>query len=265
MFEGMHESLLDDEGKPMDLWHGTPGPKFDSFDDKKVGQRDAGFYGSGHYLTPHHGAAEGYADPDEMGGGNVLGPFNAALKNPFIWDNSSPENNHSTLRKLQSLGVMKYKDKLEPYDIVQRHEMDQFMQGMRANGHDGVIHKTPHGVNELVVFKPNLIKHRDAEVGDPEDARFMRSTGGRLGMHSKAAQIIRGLKQEKGTAEDMIRAAISKGAKRTEVEFAKPPSGKITRDELAAHFERNQPNVGVTKLAQNNFRYSKPRGIPRGN
>jgi hypothetical protein len=71
------------------------------------------------------------------------------------------------------------------------------------------------------------------------------------GLYSKAAQIIRSLPQEKGTAEQMIGAAKKLGIKQVEIENAKPPTGPITREALAKHFEDTIPNLGVTQYGEN--------------
>ena len=178
MFEGIHPDLQDEQGNPVDLWHGTPGQPFNEFDDSKIGRRDPGFYGRGHYLTAQRGNAEAYADPEEMRRGSVMGPLHAALKNPFIWDASSPEGLHRTMRKLQDFGVMGGKDRLDPWDALKPHEIDQFMKSATANGHDGVIRKTGRGLSEIVVFKPSMIKHRDAERFDPNDPNIYHARGG---------------------------------------------------------------------------------------
>lgn len=178
MFEGIHPDLQDEQGNPKDLWHGTPGEPFDEFKDEKIGRRDPGFYGRGHYLTAQRGNAEAYADPEEMQRGSVMGPLHAALKNPFVWDASSPESLHRTMRKLQDFGVMGGKDRLDPWDALKPHEIDQFMKSAVANGHDGVIRKTGRGLSEIVVFKPSAIKHRDAERFDPNDPNIYHARGG---------------------------------------------------------------------------------------
>jgi hypothetical protein len=186
MFEGIHEDLQDEQGNPLELWHGTPEPhEFEAFDDKKLGSaRDYGFYGRGHYLTPDAEAASEYAGSHSEEG-TLMGPLHAALKNPYIWDTSSENAAHRTLRDLQSMGVMKGQSKLESWDNLQRHHIDPFMQEMRRRGHDGVVVRTqdyggdrPHRVSEVVVFKPTAIKHAEAEVFDPTDPRIRRSTGG---------------------------------------------------------------------------------------
>ena len=182
MFEGMHEDLRDESGKPMDLWHGTPhGDDFDQFDNAKLGARDAGFYGRGHYLTPDRDVANEYtiANGGDPGEGQIVGPLHAALKNPYVWD-ASDKGSHRTLRDLQSMGIMREKSELEPWDNLQRHHIDPFMREMQKRGHDGVLMKTNRGLSEVVVFNPNMIKHRDAEVGDPNDPRIMRADGGAI-------------------------------------------------------------------------------------
>ena len=246
MFEGVSEHLLDDEGNPMELWHGTQGQPFEAFDDKKIGQRDAGFYGRGHYLTPTKGNAEGYADPDEMGTGSVMGPLHAALKNPFIWD-TSDEGSHRTLRDLQSMGIMKGQAKLEPWDNLQRHHIDPFMREMQRRGHDGVLMKTNHGLQEIVVFNPNMIKHRDAEVGDPNDPRIMRASGGKVDLYSKAAKVIRGMKDQPMNTADIVKYALGKGVKRAELDHVNVPTGKMKPSQVAEYIEGAQPQVGVVR------------------
>lgn len=262
MFEGMHEDLLNDEGKPMELWHGTlQTGGFEAFDDAKLGTRDAGFYGRGHYLTPIKGNAEGYADPDEMGTGAVMGPLHAALKNPYIWD-TSDSGAHRTLRDLQSMGIMKGQGKLEPWDNLQRHHIDPFMAEMKRRGHDGVLVKTDRGLSEVVVFKPSTIKHRDAEVGDPNDPRIMRNNGGRVDLYSKAARIIRGMKDQPFDVADIVKYALGKGVKKAEIEHSDIPSGKARPSQVAEHIEFMQPQIGVHRR-ETFYRYNDPERYER--
>lgn len=72
------------------------------------------------------------------------------------------------------------------------------------------------------------------------------------GLYSKAAQIVRGLQQERGTAEQMVAAAKKLGLKDTELQNAGPlPTGKVTREQLAKHFEDNLPGIGITQYGEN--------------
>jgi hypothetical protein len=264
MFEGIHPDLQNEQGKPMDLWHGTPVEGgFDAFSNDKLGSgRDPGFYGRGHYLTPDYDTAESYADPSEMGGGKVMGPLHAALKNPFVWDMSDENKAYSTKKSLEEMGI-KREGKMDPWDNLQSHEISKFMEHMGKRGHDGVIVKQPNWqdgsgshVSEIVVFKPNAIKHKNAEVFDPNDPRIMRAGGGRTitdhGLYSRAAEIIRGLPQEKGTVDQYIAAAKKLGAKPSELEHAGRPEGdKISREDMAKHFDRNLPKMEVHQYGEN--------------
>jgi hypothetical protein len=181
MFQGIHPELQGEGGAPLDLYHGTTQDKeFEAFDDAKLGARDAGFYGRGHYLTPVKEGAEEYA-----GDGTVIGPLRAALKNPYIWDLSDEGKSNKTLRDLQSMGIMRDQKELKPWDNLQQHHIQPFMAEMKKRGHDGVIVKTgyehlPNGISEVVAFDPKTIKHKDAEAFDPTDPRIRREAGGEI-------------------------------------------------------------------------------------
>ena len=90
------------------------------------------------------------------------------------------------------------------------------------------------------------------------------------GLYSKAAQIVRGLQQERGTAEQMVAAAKKLGLKDTELQNAGPlPTGKVTREQLAKHFEDNLPGIGITQYGENpryttNEDEKRFRDIPAG-
>lgn len=76
------------------------------------------------------------------------------------------------------------------------------------------------------------------------------------GLYSKAAQIIRNLQQERGTADQMIAAA---KVKSTELKNAGPlPEGKVTREQLAQHFENAVPKMYVSQYGEN------PSFMPKG-
>ena len=181
MFQGIHPDLQGEGGAPLDLYHGTTQDKeFEAFDDAKLGARDAGFHGRGHYLTPVREGAEEYA-----GDGTVIGPLRAALKNPYVWDLSDEGRSRKTLRDLQSMGIMRHQEELKPWDTLQQHHIKPFMAEMKKRGHDGVIVKTghewlPNGISEVVAFDPRSIKHKDAEVFDPTDPRIRREDGGEV-------------------------------------------------------------------------------------
>lgn len=80
--------------------------------------------------------------------------------------------------------------------------------------------------------------------------------GGRIvtdhGLYSRAAEIIRGLPQEKGTVDQYIAAAKKLGAKPSEIEHAGRPDGdKISREDMAKHFDRNLPKMEAHQYGEN--------------
>jgi hypothetical protein len=261
MFQGIHPSLQNESGEPIDLYHGTTQDKeFDAFDNSKLGVRDVGFYGRGHYLTPDRSGAEEYANSDDTDG-TVMGPLHTALKNPYIWDVSSDMKAHSTLRDLQSMGIMKEKSELRPWDNLQQHHIAPFMAEMKKRGHDGVIMKTdnedlPNGIAEVVAFNPSTIKHKDAEAFDPNDPRIRRDDGGKVarkinehGLYSKALEVARNMQQTKGTPEQfMAQLKNTKGVKQAEIDSIGMPKGeKITKDDFIRHISSNLPRLGMTQ------------------
>lgn len=92
--------------------------------------------------------------------------------------------------------------------------------------------------------------------------RVVRANGGRTisdhGLYSRAAEIIRGLPQEKGTVDQYIAAAKKLGAKPSELEHAGRPEGdKISREDMAKHFDRNLPKMEVHQYGENPSYLSK--------
>jgi len=74
----------------------------------------------------------------------------------------------------------------------------------------------------------------------------------KTGLYSKAAQIIRGLQQERGTADQFIGAARKLGLKDAELEHAgRLPQGPISRDELADIFEARKPSLRIDQYGAN--------------
>jgi hypothetical protein len=74
----------------------------------------------------------------------------------------------------------------------------------------------------------------------------------KTGLYSKAAQIIRGLQQERGTAEQFVGAARKAGLKDVELQHAgELPQGQITRDELADIFEARKPRIQIEQYGEN--------------
>jgi len=133
------------------------------------------------------------------------------------------------------------------------------------NAADLRMQHLPIGLTEVAIQNPKVATRigkfsLDTPTSDILDAvksdvqsratggRIHAEDGGKMELRSKAAEVISGLKGEKGLAEDMIRAAKNAGVKDVEIANANPPSGKISRDELARHFENAVPKVQVKRI-----------------
>ncbi len=164
-----NSKLVDKNGKPMVLYHGTD-RDFSTFDIRKHGASDHGWYGVGHYLTanPERGSVySSYRGDTEalMGkklhpGANVM-PVHARLENPYIW----PEDRPAATNMEEAIEITKKLIRM---------------------GYDGVIapnyyDDSPYASHdEVVVFRPHQIKSAIGNSGDydPNDPDITKAEGG---------------------------------------------------------------------------------------
>lgn len=66
--------VVDADGRPRVVWHGTRNGHFDKFHSSYIGQTDPGFYGRGFYFSAEREDAEGYGPAR---------PFHLNIENPF--------------------------------------------------------------------------------------------------------------------------------------------------------------------------------------
>lgn len=92
--------------------------------------------------------------------------------------------------------------------------------------------------------------------------RIARADGGRLNLYSKAARIIAGMKDQPMQAADIVKYAIGKGAKKTEMAHVDVPPGKATPKQVADHIEFMQPQIGVHRR-ETFYRYNDPERYER--
>ena len=66
-YEWFGDSLIVDEnGRPLVMYHGSPNKGIQIFDKNRIGNRDNGFFGKGFYFTPKYYVAEGYANTNDI-------------------------------------------------------------------------------------------------------------------------------------------------------------------------------------------------------
>ena len=107
-----------------------------------------------------------------------------------------------------------------------------------------------------------LLEDRDRYDFISGKPRVARKDGGRLSLYSKAAQIIRGMKDQPMQAADIVKYALGKGAKKTEIAHVDVPPGKATPSQVAEHIEFMQPQIGVHKREMF-YRYRDPEQYER--
>lgn len=142
-----NSKVVDENGQPLVVYHGTKQGDFSSFDKSKIGaQTDYGYRGKGFYFTPQQELAAMYSRdwqkfkqvPNENG--RVM-PVYLSVQNPYI---------------------IKSKD---AHNILSKFESESFTRKLQEQGYDGVfvemddLVKSYDGeLQEIIVFEPTQIK-----------------------------------------------------------------------------------------------------------
>ena len=173
--------VVDSEtGEPLVVYHGAA-TGFSTFDERKIGDRDPGFFGDGFYFTPNEGEAQDYADSaadaDGADGGEVIQAF-LAIQNPFVWDMEAGDGAKATRHALAAMGIARSSVRGNSAALSNSDERRKFAAAMKAAGHDGVIVRDEDGIREVVAFRPNQIKsaigNNGAFDGSNPDIRYSR-------------------------------------------------------------------------------------------
>lgn len=159
--------VVDENGEPLMLYHGTPGDApVAVFDPARIGSRDGGFFGEGFYFTNDLEEAETYSGDygsDEIG--TVQEVF-VRLENPFTFD-LTEDGMPGTLAALNGLGL-----RIEVSGAENRYTFNlvgdqpkRFTRAAKAAGFDGVVvyrdswqDATGRELSEVVAFAPEQIK-----------------------------------------------------------------------------------------------------------
>lgn len=142
-----NSKVVDENGQPLVVYHGTKQGDFSSFDKSKIGaQTDYGYRGKGFYFTPQQELAAMYSRdwqkfkqvPNENG--RVM-PVYLSVQNPYI---------------------IKSKD---AHNMLSKFESESFTRKLQEQGYDGVfvemddLVKSYDGeLQEIIVFEPTQIK-----------------------------------------------------------------------------------------------------------
>ena len=180
--------VVDKDGEPKVVLHGTPNNDFYAFDPEKVGSgTDAGWLGDGFYF---YGNNPVYASQYAGKNGRVLKVF-LDIKNPYY----ATEEEFNRLAEANDPELSK-----------------QFREELEEDGYDGVYYNGDLN-EEWVAFYPNQIKSADPVTYDdagnviPLSERFntekqdIRYSLEAPTFYSNAERAVEGIKQNKATAE----------------------------------------------------------------
>lgn len=166
--------LVNDDGSPVVLYHGTPHGAFDSFRTPDGERRDAGFYGQGFYFETSRDAAAEYADEAVDGGAptdpTVLEVY-VRIERPFYMD-LTESGWADTYARLAMLGVRVAPDQNPASFNLLGHQVRHFTREATKFGYDGVIvRRGSDRLGEVVAFEPTQVKRTDNvgtfDVADP--------------------------------------------------------------------------------------------------
>jgi hypothetical protein len=154
--------VVDDEGKPLVVYHGTKAD-IAEFDPGRFGTgTDSGGWGRGFYFSgdpEYAGAYAGRAD-----GSNIV-PAYVSLKNPFVVDA------RERTAVIRSMGLEVPRGDPTPA------WSQQLADALTQRGHDGVLVTLDGKPAEIVAFRPEQIKSAVGNDGnfDPADSDISRS------------------------------------------------------------------------------------------
>lgn len=183
--------VVDESGKPLVVYHGTPAGDIDAFDVGRAGSNiDSGFLGEGVYFTDNTKTADYYSRAG-VAGPSAIYPVHLSLKNPFMWGPKRQGIRGLIMRGeelpsgltapvMQRAGVTQDMLEAEPYIYpnLERDLSRALRDELVARGYDGVIAEIDGRPSEFVAFNPTQIKSATGNRGtfDPADARILNQS-----------------------------------------------------------------------------------------
>lgn len=185
--------LVDDEGRPLVLYHGT-GKVFDAFEIERAGSEKYADWGQGIYLTPSYANADYYRtealkNADETC--NAMWSRLEEMEKQAVWSNGSPtypEGYQDLLnawrgeRKRAEAGdggavLELYVRMCAPFVIEYQSMPDPFAaRAAQEKARDGILVLHPGGgIDEIVSFSPFHVKSAGLNSGrfDPASSSFL--------------------------------------------------------------------------------------------
>jgi hypothetical protein len=166
--------VVDSEGRPLVVYHGTGRPDFDSFDLGKAGtSTDMGLFGTGIYFTPSTKTASLYAAQWTGASTGRVYPVYLKLASPIElsdWVTASLPSEIEDAVEEAGLGLLFNKKRA---DIIRSKALDLGYDGVVISEHIGPPDAGWDQVVEYVVYSPTQIKSATGnrgtfDVADPD-------------------------------------------------------------------------------------------------
>lgn len=165
--------LVNEDGSPMPLYHGTPGA-----DIQQMKMSKDGALGAGVYLTPDASFASTYADASNLprdkelfndvpAGPSVLKLY-ASIRKPLYIDHDETTKTHDPMViALKNLGMPEEKASklVEAAYEKNGYVGKQVMSRATAAGYDGLIQRRNGKITEVVAFSPQQVKSAISNEG----------------------------------------------------------------------------------------------------
>jgi hypothetical protein len=240
--------IVDADGKPMVVYHGTA-DSFSYFDLDHPNRKDAGWLGTGIYLTTSSDVAHSYSELKAGAVGANVMPLYVRLENPY----------YATMQDKQRL-MLNGKEK-------GRLSADAWTKELKEKGHDGVIleykaEDVGHAnvSKEIVVFDTTQVKSAIGNTG-----KFSRTNDNILRQTAFYSALERGVTQLNINAApasgwlQAIKGLVAKGqVKQAEIEavglpeFLELQKGKVTKQQVTDFLKNNGFQLIETVLGGEN-------------
>lgn len=167
-----NSKVVDSNGEPLVVYHGTTGKAFTTYDTSHSGKRtDFGNVGVGVYTTPAKYIAKAYAGAT----GSIM-PLYMSVENPLriTYDETFKDR---VAKEAQRIGV-DVAPQWKGAGVANREFSEQFTSKAKAAGYDGVLTLGTDGsIIEAVAFRPEQIKSATGNAGtfDHADSNIYRS------------------------------------------------------------------------------------------
>lgn len=262
--------VVDNTGKPLVVYHGTPSGGFSFFDSGKTGKNTSndGWFGKGFYFTADKQAAQGYSG--NRAGSEVI-PAYLSLQNPLVINKTLDEPTRKALASLsgwgpyqQELLASRQMDGAATADFIEElfpgagdiEEDDEYGDYTPGRGdslremlgrHDGVIvHDGADKFDEVVAFQPTQIKHATENKGtfSPKNKDIRFGTRARKpGKRTQGAMYVhRQYEDQLGPEVEQAKAKLPEGFSYNIVK--KADDGSVTFTEAPDWDTADEPTVG---------------------